>query len=70
MAANWEPDEECVKGNRTSAFSPLQETRAVVSHKFALSKASLFIAHLRKALGDPPYWERGLGKAQRLAPAR
>jgi DNA-binding transcriptional LysR family regulator len=33
-------------------------------------KASLFIAHLRKAFGDPPLWERGLGKSQRRAPAR
>jgi DNA-binding transcriptional LysR family regulator len=33
-------------------------------------KASLFIAHLRKAFGDPPLWERGLGKTQRRAPAR
>jgi len=33
-------------------------------------KASLFIAHLRKAFGEPPYWERGLSKGQRRAPAR
>jgi DNA-binding transcriptional LysR family regulator len=25
-------------------------------------KARLFIAHLRKAFGDPPYWERRLAK--------
>lgn len=33
-------------------------------------KASLFIAHLRKAFGEPPLWERGLGKTQRRASAR
>jgi len=29
------------------------------------AKARLFIAHLRNAFGDPPYWERDLGKPQR-----
>ena len=29
------------------------------------AKAKLFIAHLRNAFGDPPYWERDLGKPQR-----
>ena len=76
--ASWLVGEMIVAGRLVVLFLNAQPPKGVVPaiHAVRMSgrshtgKASLFIAHLRKTFGDPPLWERGLGKTQRRAPAR
>src|ERR1700721_700231 len=76
--ASWLGREMSVGGGRVflcpNAHPPKGAVPAIhavrMSGRSHTGKATLFIAHLRKAFGDPPLWERGLGKAQRPAPGR
>jgi DNA-binding transcriptional LysR family regulator len=74
--ASWLVSEMIAAKRLVELFPTAQPPKGAVSaiHAVRMSgrshtgKASLFIAHLRKAFGEPPLWERGLGKAQRPAP--
>jgi DNA-binding transcriptional LysR family regulator len=74
--ASWLVTEMIVAGRLVVLFPNAQPPKGAVPaiHAVRMSgrshpgKATLFIAHLRKAFGDPPLWERGLGKARPPAP--
>jgi DNA-binding transcriptional LysR family regulator len=76
--ASWLVSEMIMAGRLVALFPNAQPPKGALPAIHAVrmpgrsdtGKASLFVAHLRKAFGEPPYWERGLGKAQRLAPVR
>jgi DNA-binding transcriptional LysR family regulator len=76
--ASWLVTEMIAAGRLVVLFPNAQPPKGAVPaiHAVRMSgrshtgKATLFIAHLRKAFGDPPLWERGLGMAQRPAPGR
>jgi DNA-binding transcriptional LysR family regulator len=70
--ASWLVSEMIVAGRLVALFPNVQPPKGVLPAIHAVrmpgrsdtGKASLFVAHLRKAFGQPPYWGRRLGKAQ------
>jgi len=76
--ASWLVSEMIVAGRLVVLFPNAQPPKGAVPAIHAVrmpgrshtGKATLFIAHLREAFGDPPLWERGLGKSRRPAPGR
>ena len=76
--ASWLVSEMIAAGRLVALFPNAQPPKAALPAIHAVrmpgrshtGKASLFVAHLRKAFGEPPSWERDLDRAQRPAPAR
>ena len=72
--ASWLVSEMMVAGRLVALFPHAQPPKGALPGIYAVhmpgrshtGKASLFIAHLRKAFGEPPPWERGLGQGRRL----
>ena len=75
--ASWLVSEMMVAGRLVALFPDAQPPKGALPGIYAVhmpgrshtGKASLFIAHLRKAFGEPPLWERGMGKGRRVGRA-